>query len=301
LHELGHALGLYHPHDKGGNSSIIKGTNYNNYSSGYYKQNNFIYTVMTYNDYNSNYGPKKYIRRGKKVYSRYGYVKSWMSYDIEALQYLYGKTKNPVVNNIYYITKNKWICINDSRGKNTISAKKLNKGAVINLNNANLKKKSKKAGGYISTSNNKSGILISKKSRINRAVGSKYNDIIYSNNKWNKINSKGGNDIIYATNGIVYCGTGTDKVIIKNINKTKKLFINGQSGKDTLIIKLKFREIGKIYCNKRKRITIFKKRNKGKIMIKNIQIIKFLDKKIYTKKYINEAFLTKRIRYIKPY
>ena len=295
LHELGHALGLAHPHDTGGNSTIIKGiNNRNKYSSGKYNQNNFIYTVMTYNDYTSKYGPKKNIN--------YGYVKSWMSYDIEALQYLYGKTENKIQNDIYYIDQNKWICINDSKGNNIISAEKLKKGAIINLNKADLKKYSQNAGGKISTTNNKGGIVISNNSNINRATGSNFNDIIYSNKKKNFIDSKSGNDIIYAQNGRVICGKGKDKVIINNINNTKQLIVNGQSGINTLIIKSKFNKVYKIYCTKRRRVCIIlRKRSKNKIVLLNIQIIKFLNKTIWTKKYINKAFSTKKIQFIKPY
>ena len=53
LHELGHSLGLSHPHDNGGNSVIMAGVQsaFNDY--GTYNSNMQPITVMSYNDYDS--------------------------------------------------------------------------------------------------------------------------------------------------------------------------------------------------------------------------------------------------------
>jgi hypothetical protein len=298
LHELGHAFGLYHTHDNGGNTNKIAGINhYNKYSQGTLKQNNFIYTVMTYNDKSSNYSKKNKSN---------GYVKNWMAYDIAALQYLYGKSKNSITNDIYYINENNWECINDSNGINTISGQKSNKGVTINLNNANLDNDSQNAGGYITKLNNvdTAGLLISKNSVITNAIGSNYNDIIYSNNRINIIRAESGNDIIYATNGNIFCGNGNDKIIVKNIHLTKKLYIDGYNYKNLLIINLNYGDMKKIFVNQKGIIIIVKKKlnsefKKGNIRIKNIKNIKFLDKNINTNIYLNKASKLKKKIFIK--
>lgn len=277
LHELGHALGLSHPHDTGGNSTIINGVK-NAYHTGKLKQNDFIYTVMTYVDIISKYGPKKNVN--------YGYINTWMSYDIAALQYLYG-TKTNSINNTYNIKNNQWTCISDTGGTNTISAINMNKGVTINLNNANLNESSRNAGGYISTANNKGGITLSKNSIINRAIGSKHNDIIHSNLKNNIISSGGGKDKIYAVNGKINSGTGNDTIFINRINNTRNLIINGNKGKNKVIIKARSTYFKSITV-KTNGQTILKKDQKS-ITISNITILKFNNKQIKIKKFIRKS------------
>ena len=50
IHELGHALGLAHPHDNGGTSTVMQGVISAFNSFGSYGLNEGVYTTMTYND-----------------------------------------------------------------------------------------------------------------------------------------------------------------------------------------------------------------------------------------------------------
>jgi len=270
LHEFGHALGLSHPHDVGGNSTIINGIN-SPYSSGTLGQNDFIYTVMTYNDIVSKYGTKKI--------SRSGYTKTWMSYDIAALQYLYGLKKN-IGDDTYYIDSYTWSCFHDNLGNNTLSAEKANSGTIINLNNSNLDNNSKYAGGYISTSNSKSGAIIANGSNINNAIGSNFNDTIYSNNNSEKINS----------------GAGNDNIIVNNMNINKKLIVNGNDGFDILQINDNLKNFTNIIATKN--VDLLIQKNDKIIIASNIQKIKLLDTDIDTIKYLNQSRINNKDVYI---
>ncbi len=50
IHEIGHGLGLAHPHDNGGNSEIMQGVVGEFDSYGTFELNQGVYTTMTYND-----------------------------------------------------------------------------------------------------------------------------------------------------------------------------------------------------------------------------------------------------------
>ena len=71
LHELGHALGLKHGHEGGGFGALPAASN------------SMEYSVMTYRSYVGS--------DARQVYNEtWGYARSFMMYDIAALQYLYG-------------------------------------------------------------------------------------------------------------------------------------------------------------------------------------------------------------------
>lgn len=253
LHELGHALGLAHPHDSGGQSKIMNGVS-NSLDNGTYKQNDFIYTVMTYIDENSNYGTKSR--------TNYGYSKNFMGIDISCLQYLYGKNKNNN-SNIYYLKSNKkncWECIYDKKGVNTIDASQSNTKVEINLNQATLKINDKNAGGFISKSlksqGGRGGFLISKGTKIKKIIGSTYND--------NYV-----------------------------INVNKKCIIDGNKGVNKIIINESYQYYNKIFVNDNGTVILKKnKNNLGEF--KNISILKFNNSEKNIDTYISQAILNKK-------
>ena len=86
LHELGHDLGLAHPHDDGGTSTIFPGVTsaFNDY--GNYNMNQGIFTTMSYNDgWVAGTGA-----RGKSGVAQYGWQSTMMALDVATLQLLYG-------------------------------------------------------------------------------------------------------------------------------------------------------------------------------------------------------------------
>ena len=94
IHELGHGVGLAHPHDQGFGSTVIPGisskSNYQYPSFTAYGQNHALNTVMSYND-NLFFLPQMQ----DFVTCDTGYPESLMPLDILALRYMYGITITP--------------------------------------------------------------------------------------------------------------------------------------------------------------------------------------------------------------
>ena len=127
VHELGHAIGLAHPHDSGGNSGIYTGV-YSTFGDfGDYDANLQPLTIMTYNDIRSPYVPNTMMNTG--------FLGTFGPIDIVALQFLYGKKTE---DNIYIFPNSEsqryWETIYDPDGINTIDASKTNDHTIINLN-----------------------------------------------------------------------------------------------------------------------------------------------------------------------
>ena len=99
LHELGHLLGLAHPHDGGSASdgNVFPGVSSPFGDFGDYNLNQGIFTLMSYNDG----WASKFL--GFVNYN-YGWQASPMALDVAAIQLIYGKnTTYASGNNVYYI------------------------------------------------------------------------------------------------------------------------------------------------------------------------------------------------------
>jgi serralysin len=85
VHELGHALGLAHPHDNGGGSPTFPGvTLFDSSDRGDNNLNQGIFTTMSYNDGWAT-GPS-----GNQGSFNFGWQSGPMAFDIAATQFLYG-------------------------------------------------------------------------------------------------------------------------------------------------------------------------------------------------------------------
>ena len=84
VHEIGHGLGLAHPHDDGGTSTVMTGVNAEFDSFGPFGLNQGVYTAMTYNDGVSA------GRDAPSSYPTYGNQAGPMALDIAVLQAKYG-------------------------------------------------------------------------------------------------------------------------------------------------------------------------------------------------------------------
>ena len=227
LHELGHALGLGHPHEKHGYYGTFPGvSNGASLDAGDNNLNSAPWTVMTYNDHDSNVG----LTPSGENFS--GFNTNLGAFDIAVTQYLYGPNTNyNTGNNVYDLNENElngWKCIWDNGGRDKISATGSNQSVNIDLRNASLQN-AIGGGGFVSQLGSESlGFTIAFNSTgnciIEDATGSNFNDIITGNSAANTLNGRSGNDKIYGRSGNdkIYGGSGNDHLI-------------GGSGKDTAV------------------------------------------------------------------
>ncbi|MBL1211114.1 M10 family metallopeptidase, partial [Geminocystis sp. GBBB08] len=202
IHELGHGLGLAHPHDNGGGSSIYPGVTSPFGSLGDFGLNQGIYTTMSYNDglASSGFDPGTVA---------YGYQGTPMAFDIAAIQYLYGaNTTSNSGNNTYFLpTVNQagtmYSSLWDTGGIDKISANGATSAVTINLNDATLNiADGAGAGGYLSSINGIfGGFTIANGVRIENADGGNFNDTITGNEFNNSLNGFSGNDILQGGSG----------------------------------------------------------------------------------------------------
>lgn len=112
LHEIGHGIGLAHPHDTDMGTGLMPGVNTPK-ALGAHSLNRNISTVMSYNDY------------GQPLPAS-GYAAGPMAFDIAAIQSLYGaNTTHNAGNSVYTLfsgtADNAWRCIWDTGGLDTIT------------------------------------------------------------------------------------------------------------------------------------------------------------------------------------
>ncbi len=111
IHEFGHGMGLAHPHDTGGGSSIMQGVNPSGVpgddgGAGAFDLNQGVNTMMSYNDgwEKSPYGQAETNNEG------YGWLGSLMALDIAVIQDKYGVNEDWATGNDTYVLKdaNEW-------------------------------------------------------------------------------------------------------------------------------------------------------------------------------------------------
>lgn len=207
IHELGHSLGLAHPHDTGGSSTIFPGVS-NPFDTGDGEQNQTMYTVMSYNDIDGPLTPN--------TVQSWGFVGGPMAYDIGAIQSIYGTVEKANESNVYVLPQTNgegtyYTSIFDTGGTDTISAAGANSSVRIDLNAATLDAD----GGSVSKVNGISGgFTIAQGSVIENAVGGNKNDVIIGNSAPNVLQGGGGNDTIYAgAEDVVIGGAGNDLIV----------------------------------------------------------------------------------------
>jgi serralysin len=111
IHEFGHGMGLAHPHDTGGGSSVMQGVVTNGVpgddgGAGAFDLNQGVYTMMSYNDgwEKSPYGQADTNNEG------YGWLGSLMALDIAVIQDKYGVNEDWATGDDTYVLKdvNEW-------------------------------------------------------------------------------------------------------------------------------------------------------------------------------------------------
>ena len=225
LHELGHSLGLGHPHGVNEYYGAFPGVS-GAWNAGDNNLNSAPWTVMTYNVHDNDVGLTPTSQDTSGFFTGLG------AFDIAATQYLYGANTNyNTGDNVYDLNENDlngWKCIWDNGGRDKISATASNQSVNIDLRNASLKN-SAGGGGFVSQVGSESlGFTIAFNSTgnciIEDAIGSNFNDIITGNQKANTLTGGSGNDTINGGAGddTLNGGLGNDRLV-------------GGAGNDTFI------------------------------------------------------------------
>jgi serralysin len=222
VHELGHALGLEHPHVNDGDDAfpgVQDGPNAEFTDMGDNGLNQGIWTIMSYVDGWDQGGG---INNGGTSSRPFGWEATPMAFDIAAIQLLYGANMATNTGNTNYILPKVngvgtyWSCIWDAGGTaDWISAGAGTATAVaINLNDATLQNEVG-GGGFVSR---QAGIL---------GGFTIANGVVIENAR-----GGGGNDVITGNefNNLLYGGAGRDTILGGNGNDT----LVGEAGADTL-------------------------------------------------------------------
>jgi serralysin len=224
MHEIGHGLGLAHPHDTGGTSDVYSGVTAATGSLGDFSQNQAVYTMMSYN------GGWQTAPGGAV-----GITVAPMAFDIAVLQQKYGANWNyNTGNDTYTINDNgggQLRSIWDAGGIDTI-AYNGNLDVRIDLNAASLAY-GNDGGGAVSiagttnlngnqhpdalsnTSGSSNGFTIANGVTIENATGGTRDDILIGNGVSNRLNGNAGNDALYGNGGsdTLIGGSGIDYIV----------------------------------------------------------------------------------------
>jgi serralysin len=223
VHELGHSLGLAHPHDNGGGSGIFPGVTGSS-SAGSNFLNQGIFTIMSYID-GWGQGPGA---AGLSASDNYGWSATPMAFDVAAIQFLYGaNTSYHAGGDAYFLPGSNgagtsWSCIWDAGGSDGIYYSGAS-NATIDLRAATLDN-TPNGGGYVSfVTGIIGGFTIANGVVIETAVSGSGNDTINGNDVGNNlygglgvdtITAGSGNDIVVGGAGgdFLYAGAGNDVI-----------------------------------------------------------------------------------------
>ncbi|KMW57774.1 Alkaline phosphatase [Candidatus Rhodobacter oscarellae] len=231
IHEIGHGLGLAHPHDGGGTSSVMTGVSSAFGDYGTYGLNQGIWTTMSYND------GWQTAPHGQTPSTNYGYQGTLMTLDIAELQNTYGaNTTYNTGDDIYWLPTSNgagtfYSSIWDAGGTDTIRTMG-GMAHIINLQAADLTNSST-GGGQVSYGTGiHGGFTIANGVVIENAIGWTGDDTIVGNEAANTLDGWSGHDRIFAGNGndLVIGGDGDDLLNGDNENDT----IRGGNGNDTV-------------------------------------------------------------------
>jgi len=195
IHELGHAVGLAHPHDTGGGSSVFPGVGSAFDDLGEFDMNQGLYTMMSYND-GWPAGPD-----GPTPSHVYGYQAGPMALDIAALQLMYGvnDTYRAGADTYALPEANKagtaYLCLWDAGGNDRIEGAH-HLANAIDLRAATLAA-APGGGGFLSWADGiHGGFTIAKGAVIENARGGSEDDRLRGNEAANSLQGLGGGDAL---------------------------------------------------------------------------------------------------------
>lgn len=242
LHEFGHGLGLAHPHDSGGTSSIMEGVSGSS-SHGDFDLNQGVFTTMSYND--------GWDAERPASDTSFGHQMTISPLDIALLQEKYGaNTSHNNSNTLYSLDAingagTGFEAIWDTGGTDTIRHS-TSEASTIDLRAATLEQEAG-GGGFISAVDGIiGGFTIANGVVIEKATGGTGADTIIGNDADNTLSGRGGNDDITGGGGadaINGGGGGQDIARYADARSAYTLFENedgsisvtgGSDGGDTL-------------------------------------------------------------------
>lgn len=196
IHEIGHSLGLGHPHDTGFGTQDM-GDPYDGVG-GY---NYGIHTVMSYNAYADDYPFVSGLQQGNSYTSTGSAVLG--AYDIYALQQMYGtNSSHNSGDTTYTLSDYSWgyQSIWDAGGTDTISHAGESTNVKIDLTAATLTTNAYSGGGWSYTSSGTDaqtfGISVANGVVIENATGGSGNDTLTGNTANNVLDGNGGTDTV---------------------------------------------------------------------------------------------------------
>lgn len=222
LHEFGHGHGLSHPHDTGGRSSVMRGSDDGSVIGGgtaEFGLSQQVFTIMSYNDgwTLSPYGqPKSGGVTGTDV-EHFGWMGTLAPLDIAVLQDKYGVNEEYATGNDAYILKDVngpgtfYSAIWDAGGVDSITYAGA-RDARIDLRAATLQYE-EGGGGRVSYAHGiHGGFVIANGVTIENATSGDGNDTLNGNAATNVLNAGGGADMLAGFGGddLITGGSGDD-------------------------------------------------------------------------------------------
>jgi serralysin len=202
LEELGHGLGMAHPHDEGGTSTILEGVTAPVGSYGVGDLNQGVYTMMGYNE-GWPAGPDggEYYD-GTYIYvNDFGYEATPMALDVAVLQSKYGANLGHAIgDDVYNVPEGNGIgafftCIWDTGGTDRLQYGGA-QDAILDLRPATLLGEAG-GGGYVSHAEGiRGGFTIAAGVVIENAIGGWGNDRITGNAAANALLGNEGDDTL---------------------------------------------------------------------------------------------------------
>ena len=185
LHEIGHALGLKHPHDGG----LAGYTTYQD--AGLSNLDDGFLTLMSYDPTSSIW--------------QYGWASTPLPLDIIAAQTIYGANTTTHAGNTTHSLLDDGLLrtIYDVSGTDTLDASNIDKGITLRL-----------AQGNSTTVDTLSTVYIAVNTVIENAIGTFFNDTIYGEKGDNTLQGWSGNDLIFGGLGddLIFGQDGNDEL-----------------------------------------------------------------------------------------